>query len=152
MQTSKTIRLLRATSLVTSLSRLQAPTLAQLRSEVEKCIRGPPARRPARTSSLPLSHFSVGSSAFLNFRTGVYQLQRQLVSRQPGLCPLRQSDAHPAPGFTFFCISLFYLTFFVLPHAVQVTTGMNVVRELYSGYGDGAPSGNGPDQGLLQVA
>jgi hypothetical protein len=29
---------------------------------------------------------------------------------------------------------------------------MNVVRELYSGYGDGAPSGNGPDQGLLQVA
>lgn len=28
---------------------------------------------------------------------------------------------------------------------------MHVVRELYAGYGDGAPSGNGPDQSLLQV-
>jgi hypothetical protein len=33
----------------------------------------------------------------------------------------------------------------------QVTTGMSVVRELYSGYGDSAPSGSGPDQSLVQV-
>jgi hypothetical protein len=43
------------------------------------------------------------------------------------------------------------LLVFFSSNAIQVTTGMNVVRELYSGYGDGAPSGNGPDQGLLQV-
>jgi hypothetical protein len=39
----------------------------------------------------------------------------------------------------------------LLAESLQVTTGMNVVRELYSGYGDGAPSGHGPDQSLLQV-
>jgi peptidyl-prolyl cis-trans isomerase A (cyclophilin A) len=33
----------------------------------------------------------------------------------------------------------------------QVTTGMNVVDALYSGYGEGAPSGRGPDQGRLQM-
>jgi cyclophilin family peptidyl-prolyl cis-trans isomerase len=32
----------------------------------------------------------------------------------------------------------------------QVTTGMNVVDQLYSGYGEGAPNGNGPDQGRIQ--
>jgi peptidyl-prolyl cis-trans isomerase A (cyclophilin A) len=33
----------------------------------------------------------------------------------------------------------------------QVVTGMNVVDALYSGYGEGAPSGKGPDQGRIQM-
>ena len=33
----------------------------------------------------------------------------------------------------------------------QVTTGMNVVDALYSGYGEGAPNGRGPDQGRIQL-
>jgi peptidyl-prolyl cis-trans isomerase A (cyclophilin A) len=32
----------------------------------------------------------------------------------------------------------------------QVISGMNVVDQLYSEYGEGAPSGQGPDQGLVQ--
>jgi peptidyl-prolyl cis-trans isomerase A (cyclophilin A) len=32
----------------------------------------------------------------------------------------------------------------------QVTSGMNIVDALYSGYGEGAPSGRGPDQGRIQ--
>jgi cyclophilin family peptidyl-prolyl cis-trans isomerase len=32
----------------------------------------------------------------------------------------------------------------------QVTTGMNVVDQLYSDYGEGAPSGRGPNQGRIQ--
>jgi len=32
----------------------------------------------------------------------------------------------------------------------KVITGMNVVDALYSGYGEGAPSGAGPDQGRMQ--
>jgi peptidyl-prolyl cis-trans isomerase A (cyclophilin A) len=32
----------------------------------------------------------------------------------------------------------------------QVISGMNVVDQLYSGYGEGAPSGRGPDQGRIQ--
>ena len=32
----------------------------------------------------------------------------------------------------------------------QVTSGMNVVDSLYSGYGEGAPNGRGPDQGQIQ--
>jgi len=32
----------------------------------------------------------------------------------------------------------------------QVTDGMNVVRSFYSGYGEGAPMGNGPNQQLIQ--
>lgn len=32
----------------------------------------------------------------------------------------------------------------------KVTDGMEVVDELYAGYGEGAPSGRGPDQGRLQ--
>eukprot|EP00300_Choanocystis_sp_HF-7_P023881 c25268_g1_i1.p1 GENE.c25268_g1_i1~~c25268_g1_i1.p1 ORF type:complete len:240 (-),score=48.92 c25268_g1_i1:54-773(-) len=32
----------------------------------------------------------------------------------------------------------------------RVTEGMDVVDALYSGYGEGAPSGNGPDQGRIQ--
>jgi peptidyl-prolyl cis-trans isomerase A (cyclophilin A) len=32
----------------------------------------------------------------------------------------------------------------------QVTSGMNVVDALFSGYGEGAPSGRGPDQGRIQ--
>lgn len=31
----------------------------------------------------------------------------------------------------------------------QVTEGMEVVKQLYSGYGEGAPSGRGPDQGAI---
>jgi peptidyl-prolyl cis-trans isomerase A (cyclophilin A) len=31
----------------------------------------------------------------------------------------------------------------------QVTDGMKVVDKLYSGYGEGAPSGHGPEQGLI---
>jgi peptidyl-prolyl cis-trans isomerase A (cyclophilin A) len=31
----------------------------------------------------------------------------------------------------------------------QVTDGMDVVKQLYSGYGEGAPSGRGPDQGTI---
>jgi peptidyl-prolyl cis-trans isomerase A (cyclophilin A) len=31
----------------------------------------------------------------------------------------------------------------------QVTSGMDVVQKLYSGYGEGAPSGRGPDQGTI---
>ena len=31
----------------------------------------------------------------------------------------------------------------------QVTSGMDVVQKLYSGYGEGAPSGRGPDQGAI---
>ena len=33
----------------------------------------------------------------------------------------------------------------------QVVTGMNVVDQLHSGYGEGAPSGKGPDQGRIQM-
>jgi peptidyl-prolyl cis-trans isomerase A (cyclophilin A) len=33
----------------------------------------------------------------------------------------------------------------------KVVSGMNVVDALYAGYGEGAPNGNGPDQGLLQT-
>jgi peptidyl-prolyl cis-trans isomerase A (cyclophilin A) len=32
----------------------------------------------------------------------------------------------------------------------QVTSGMNVVDALFSGYGEGAPSGRGPEQGRIQ--
>jgi len=32
----------------------------------------------------------------------------------------------------------------------QVSTGMNVVDQLYSDYGEGAPRGRGPDQGRIQ--
>lgn len=31
----------------------------------------------------------------------------------------------------------------------EVTKGMEVVKQLYSGYGEGAPSGRGPDQGSV---
>jgi len=33
----------------------------------------------------------------------------------------------------------------------QVTTGMNVVDQLYSDYGEGAPNGRGPNQGRIQA-
>jgi peptidyl-prolyl cis-trans isomerase A (cyclophilin A) len=33
----------------------------------------------------------------------------------------------------------------------QVTEGMDVVDKLYSGYGEGAPQGNGPDQGRVRT-
>lgn len=33
----------------------------------------------------------------------------------------------------------------------QVTSGMNVVDSLHNGYGEGAPSGRGPDQGRIQM-
>jgi peptidyl-prolyl cis-trans isomerase A (cyclophilin A) len=33
----------------------------------------------------------------------------------------------------------------------QVISGMNVVDSLYSGYGEGAPNGRGPDQGRIQM-
>ncbi|HNW44392.1 MAG TPA: peptidylprolyl isomerase [Elusimicrobiales bacterium] len=33
----------------------------------------------------------------------------------------------------------------------KVTEGMNVVESIYSGYGEGAPSGMGPDQGRVQL-
>ena len=33
----------------------------------------------------------------------------------------------------------------------KVTEGMNVVESIYSGYGEGAPSGMGPEQGRLQM-
>jgi peptidyl-prolyl cis-trans isomerase A (cyclophilin A) len=32
----------------------------------------------------------------------------------------------------------------------RVSSGMQVVEQLYSGYGDGAPRGMGPDQGRIQ--
>lgn len=32
----------------------------------------------------------------------------------------------------------------------EVVEGMNVVDSLYSGYGEGAPKGRGPDQGMMQ--
>ena len=32
----------------------------------------------------------------------------------------------------------------------RVTSGMEVVEKLYGGYGEGAPRGNGPDQGRVQ--
>jgi peptidyl-prolyl cis-trans isomerase A (cyclophilin A) len=32
----------------------------------------------------------------------------------------------------------------------EVTSGMEIVEQLYSGYGDGAPRGNGPQQGMIQ--
>ena len=31
-----------------------------------------------------------------------------------------------------------------------VTEGMDIVEQLYSGYGEGAPHGNGPDQGRIR--
>jgi len=33
----------------------------------------------------------------------------------------------------------------------QVSTGMNVVNQLYSDYGEGAPNGRGPNQGRIQT-
>jgi peptidyl-prolyl cis-trans isomerase A (cyclophilin A) len=33
----------------------------------------------------------------------------------------------------------------------QVLSGMNVVEKLYGGYGEGAPSGKGPEQGRVQM-
>ena len=32
----------------------------------------------------------------------------------------------------------------------EVASGMEVVDSLYKGYGEGAPQGNGPDQGRIQ--
>ncbi len=32
----------------------------------------------------------------------------------------------------------------------QVSSGMNIVDALFSGYGEGAPRGRGPDQGRIQ--
>jgi len=32
----------------------------------------------------------------------------------------------------------------------EVTEGMGIVERLYEGYGDGSPSGSGPDQGLIE--
>ena len=32
----------------------------------------------------------------------------------------------------------------------EVIEGMDIVDQLYSGYGEGAPSGKGPNQGLIQ--
>jgi peptidyl-prolyl cis-trans isomerase A (cyclophilin A) len=32
----------------------------------------------------------------------------------------------------------------------QVVSGMNVVHQLYGGYGEGAPGGSGPDQGRIR--
>ncbi len=32
----------------------------------------------------------------------------------------------------------------------RVTEGMDIVRQLHSGYGEGAPNGRGPDQGRIQ--
>jgi len=32
----------------------------------------------------------------------------------------------------------------------KVVSGMDVVDQLYNGYGEGAPDGNGPDQGRLE--
>jgi len=37
------------------------------------------------------------------------------------------------------------------PPFAKVTTGMDTVDTLYSGYGEGAPSGNGPVQGMIQA-
>jgi peptidyl-prolyl cis-trans isomerase A (cyclophilin A) len=34
----------------------------------------------------------------------------------------------------------------------RVTSGMDVVDKLYKGYGEGAPSGKGPEQGRIQQA
>ena len=33
----------------------------------------------------------------------------------------------------------------------EVVEGMDVVDKLYAGYGEGAPSGRGPNQGLIQA-
>jgi peptidyl-prolyl cis-trans isomerase A (cyclophilin A) len=33
----------------------------------------------------------------------------------------------------------------------KITEGMDVVRRLYSGYGEGSPRGNGPDQGRIEA-
>jgi peptidyl-prolyl cis-trans isomerase A (cyclophilin A) len=33
----------------------------------------------------------------------------------------------------------------------QVTTGMDIVDKIYQGYGEGAPRGDGPDQGRIQA-
>jgi peptidyl-prolyl cis-trans isomerase A (cyclophilin A) len=33
----------------------------------------------------------------------------------------------------------------------EVTTGMDVVDKIYTGYGEGAPRGSGPDQGRVQA-
>jgi peptidyl-prolyl cis-trans isomerase A (cyclophilin A) len=33
----------------------------------------------------------------------------------------------------------------------KVTEGMDIVKSIYSGYGEGAPSGRGPDQGRVQM-
>jgi peptidyl-prolyl cis-trans isomerase A (cyclophilin A) len=32
----------------------------------------------------------------------------------------------------------------------KVVEGMDIVESLYSGYGEGAPHGNGPDQGRIR--
>jgi len=37
------------------------------------------------------------------------------------------------------------------PPICEVTTGMEVADQLYSGYGEGAPSGSGPNQSLIQA-
>ena len=37
------------------------------------------------------------------------------------------------------------------PFAVVLEDGMDIVDQLYSGYGEGAPSGKGPDQGRIQT-
>jgi len=33
----------------------------------------------------------------------------------------------------------------------RVTSGMDVVEDLYGGYGEGAPNGRGPNQGRMQT-
>lgn len=33
----------------------------------------------------------------------------------------------------------------------EVVSGMEIIDSLYAGYGEGAPNGNGPNQGLIQA-
>jgi len=43
-----------------------------------------------------------------------------------------------------------YVLNHVLAMVIQVTKGMDIIDRLYSGYGEGAPSGKGPNQMKLQ--
>jgi peptidyl-prolyl cis-trans isomerase A (cyclophilin A) len=52
---------------------------------------------------------------------------------------------------TIFCLALEEYTRVADIMCIQIPIGMDVVDRLYAGYGEGAPAGRGPNQGLIQL-
>jgi len=57
-------------------------------------------------------------------------------------------DSHAMLNFYLFRTSQYYLNFCA---CLNSNSGMDVVDRFFAGYGEGAPSGKGPNQGLIQA-